>query len=80
MVRAPDSRSKGRWYESRQEQLQEVSKLVFYTESASAVISARNGGIVFTRFQARSKDQESKRRAVELDLQVSPEEIMSRDV
>ena len=53
---------------------------MFYTESASAVISARNGGIVFTRFQARSKDQESKRRAVELDLQVSPEEIMSRDV
>ena len=80
VVRAPDSRSKGRWYESRQEQLQEVSKLVFYTESASAVISARNGGIVFTRFQARSKDQEIKRREVELDLQVSPEEIMSRDV
>ena len=33
-----------------------------------------------TRFQARSKDQEIKRREVELDLQVSPEEIMSREV
>ena len=33
-----------------------------------------------TRFQARSKDQEIKRREVELDPQVSPEEIMSREV
>ena len=33
-----------------------------------------------SRFQARSKDQEIKRREVELDLQVSPEEIMSREV
>ena len=32
------------------------------------------------RFQARSKDQEIKRREAELDLQVSPEEIMSREV
>ena len=32
------------------------------------------------KFQARSKDQEIKRREVELDLQVSPEEIMSREV
>ena len=33
-----------------------------------------------TRFQARSKDQEIKRREVELDLQVSPDEIMNREV
>ena len=33
-----------------------------------------------TRFQARSKDQEIKRREVELDLQDGPEEIMSREV
>ena len=33
-----------------------------------------------SRFQARSKDQEIERREVELDLQVSPEEIMSREV
>ena len=33
-----------------------------------------------TRFQARSKDQEILRRGVELDLQVSPKEIMSREV
>ena len=33
-----------------------------------------------TRLQARSKDQAIKRREVELDLQVSPEEIMSREV
>ena len=33
-----------------------------------------------SRFQARSKDQEIKRREVELDLQFSPEEIMSREV
>ncbi len=33
------------------------------------------------RFQARSKDQEIfKRREVELDLQICPEEIMSREV
>ena len=30
------------------------------------------------RFQARSKDQEIKRREVELDLEVGPEEIMSQ--
>ena len=35
---------------------------------------------VHTRFQVRSKDQEIKRREVELDLQVSPEEFMSREV
>ena len=33
-----------------------------------------------TGFQARSKDQKIKRREVELDPQVSPEEIMSREV
>ena len=33
-----------------------------------------------TGFQARSKDQEIKRREVELDPQVGPEEIMSREV
>ena len=33
-----------------------------------------------TRFQAISKDQEILRRAVELDLQTGPEEIMSREV
>ena len=33
-----------------------------------------------TRLQARSKDEEIKRREAELDLQVSPEEIMSREV
>ena len=32
------------------------------------------------RFQARSKDQEIKRREVELDPEVSPEEITSREV
>ena len=32
------------------------------------------------RFQARSKDQEILEEGVELDLQVSPEEIMSREV
>ena len=34
----------------------------------------------WTRFQARSKDQEILRREVELDLQVSPEKITSREV
>ena len=33
-----------------------------------------------TRFQARSKDQEILEEEVELDLQVIPEEIMSREV
>ena len=37
--------------------------------------------LTHTRFQARSKDKEIlKRREVELDPQVSPEEIMSREV
>ena len=34
----------------------------------------------YTRFKARSKDQEIKRREVELDHQVSPEEIVTREV
>ena len=32
------------------------------------------------RFQARSKDEEILEEGVELDLQVSPDEIMSREV
>ena len=32
------------------------------------------------RFQARSKDEEILEEGVELDLQVSPEEIMNREV
>ena len=46
----------------------------------SASVQAHCIRSTITRFQARSKDQEIKRREVELDLQVSPEETMSREV